>query len=95
MTLYVIVMDIQLRIPILWKFIPKCTKLTLRVHYEPLNSNRSEKCECFMEYLLFSYKRLCTVTLGIRYGEITNIHDLNVAFQTVFFCIFQITRIYK
>ena len=46
--------------------IPKMVMLTLRVHCEPLKSNWSKKCECVVEFLFFSYKRLCTVTFGIR-----------------------------
>ena len=45
--------------------IPKLAMIDLRVHYEPLNSDWSIKCECVMEFL-FSCKLLCTVTFGIR-----------------------------
>ena len=40
--------------------------VTLRAHYEPLNSNWSIKCECIMEIIFFYCKCLCTVTFGIR-----------------------------
>ena len=46
--------------------IPKLAMLTLRVHYEPLNSNWSQECECIVEFLFFSYNRLCTVNFRIR-----------------------------
>ena len=46
--------------------IPKLVMLTLRTHYEPLNSNWSKKFGCVVEFLFFSYKRLCTVNFGIR-----------------------------
>ena len=46
--------------------IPKLVMLTSRAHYEPLKSNWSEKCECVVEFLFFSCKRLCTVNFGIR-----------------------------
>ena len=36
------------------------------VHYETLSSNQPYKCEHFVAFLLFSYKRLCTVALRIR-----------------------------
>ena len=41
--------------------ITKLTMLTLSVHYESLNSNLALKSECAVEFLLFSYKHLCTV----------------------------------
>ena len=37
--------------------IPKLMMLTLRLHYEPLNSDWFSKCDCVMEFLLFSYSR--------------------------------------
>ena len=36
------------------------------LNYELLNSNQPLKCEHVVEFLLFSYKRLCTVSFGIR-----------------------------
>ena len=49
--------------------IPKLTIVVLGVHYEPLNSNEPEKCERVVAFLLFSYKRICTVAFGIRINE--------------------------
>ena len=40
--------------------------LTLSVHYEPLNSNQPYKYDHVVEFLLFSCKRLLTVTSGMR-----------------------------
>ena len=40
--------------------------LTLSVHYKPLNSILALKCMHVGEFLLFSYKRLCIVSSGIR-----------------------------
>ena len=62
--------------------IPKLTMLTLRVHYEPLNSNWSEKCECAVEFLLFSYKRLCTVAFGIQWSHFLSSSPKNIVFTT-------------
>ena len=42
--------------------IPKLAMLTLRAHYKP------ENCVRIMEFLLFSYRRLCTVAFGLRYN---------------------------
>ena len=48
------------------QLVPKFTMVTLRAHYEPLNSNWSLKCECIVEILFFSCKCLCLVTFRIR-----------------------------
>ena len=45
--------------------------LTLRVHCEPLNSNWYQKCECVVEFLFFSHKRL-----SVRPEEFTKIDHL-------------------
>ena len=51
----------------LLSFIPKLVMLTLRGHCEHLNSSWSEKCGYVVEFLFFSYNRLCTVASGIRF----------------------------
>ena len=40
--------------------------LILSVHYKPSQQHLAKKCEHVVEFLLFSYKRLCTVAFGIR-----------------------------
>ena len=45
--------------------ITKLTMLILSVHYECLKSNLALKSECVVEFLLFSYKHLCTVYFEI------------------------------
>ena len=45
--------------------IPKLAIVVLGVRYEPLNSNLPYKFEHAVAFLLFSYKRLCTVAFGI------------------------------
>ena len=39
---------------------------TLSVHCELLNSNQSYKCECVVEFLLISWRRLCSVHFGLH-----------------------------
>ena len=51
--------------------IPKLVMVTLRAHCEPLNSNWSKNCECVVEFLFFSCRRLCTVNFGIRTHPLT------------------------
>ena len=63
--------------------IPKLAILVLGVHYEPLNSNELLKCECIVAFLLFSYKRLCTVAFEIRHDLSTTVFLLNISFYAV------------
>ena len=46
---------------------PKLAVVTLSVHYKSLNNDYSKKCERLVEFLLFSYKRLCTMAFGYHH----------------------------
>ena len=52
--------------------IPKLAMLDLGVHYEPSNSNQPQKYEWVVKFLLFCYKRLCTVAFEIGLMFLTN-----------------------
>ena len=45
--------------------VPKLKMLTWRVHHEPWNIGRPEKCECVVELLFFSYQSAQKDNFGI------------------------------
>ena len=59
----------------IYNLIPKLAMLTLGVHYEPLNSNSTWKCECVVEFLLVYCKDNCTVHFGIWTWKIMQWYD--------------------